>query len=393
MFFARLIVVALVLSGHAALFIYVVNRLHSLAFHRGALKLMDLCWSAFGLAVPCFMAIRLLQASISPQPLLPTGPWGQVALVYVAICIFCAISALFHRVHYVYTHGSSAWVMSNHTSVVDLGKQIPEPLAGTSFTAALAALPGNEIYELSVHRKQLRLDALPPALEGVTITHLSDLHMTGQLTQPFYDAIVDQANALESDFMAITGDIVEKRECLPWIAQTLGRLQAPHGVFYVVGNHELRIRDIGLVRNTLAAAGLQGVGDRWTKLELHGYPVVIAGNELPWFRPAADMSDCPVTFEGKRPLRILLSHSPDQLGWAVERDFDLMLAGHTHGGQVRLPVLGPLLAPSWHGIRHASGVFHAAPTLMHVSRGLAGTRPLRLNCRPELAQLTLCSGS
>jgi uncharacterized protein len=63
-----------------------------------------------------------------------------------------------------------------------------------------------------------------------------------------------------------------------------------------------------------------------------------------------------------------------------------MLAGHTHGGQIRLPVVGPVFSPSRFGVRYASGTFFRAPTLMHVSRGLSGTRPLRFNCRPELAQ-------
>ncbi len=118
-----------------------------------------------------------------------------------------------------------------------------------------------------------------------------------------------------------------------------------------------------------------------------GSPVVLAGNELPWFKPAADLGQCPPTVNGKRPLRVVLSHSPDQLGWARTHDCDLMLAGHTHGGQIRLPGIGPILSPSLHGSRHASGTFYYEPTVLHVSRGIAGTRPLRLNCPPEVAHL------
>ncbi|MEM8680586.1 MAG: metallophosphoesterase, partial [Planctomycetota bacterium] len=390
-FFAHLIAIVAVLFGHTALFIYVVNRLHSTALPRRLLKLLDFCWSAFGLFVPCAIAVRWLQVAVAPQPLLPGGVWGTLAWAYVGISIFCGISAVFHRIQYVLAERRSGLVLTNHTAVIDLEQQTDDPLAGSRWTQWLASLPGNEVFELSVHEKQLGIRNLPQALEGLTITHLSDLHMTGQLRRPFYDAVVAQANALGSDLIAITGDIVEKRDCLPWIDETLGQLNARHGVFYVVGNHELRIRDIDLVRRTMAAAGLQSVGDRWISLEIRNHPIVIAGNELPWFRPAADMRACPSEIAGQRPFRILLSHSPDQLDWAVEREFDLMLAGHTHGGQVRLPLLGPLLAPSWNGVSHASGVFRVEPTLMHVSRGLAGTRPLRLNCRPELAQLTLRS--
>ncbi len=66
-----------------------------------------------------------------------------------------------------------------------------------------------------------------------------------------------------------------------------------------------------------------------------------------------------------------------------------MLAGHTHGGQIRFPRIGPILAPSRYGVRFASGVFHLPPMVMHVSRGLSGLQPLRFNCPPELARLVL----
>jgi predicted MPP superfamily phosphohydrolase len=87
--------------------------------------------------------------------------------------------------------------------------------------------------------------------------------------------------------------------------------------------------------------------------------------------------------------RIAVAHSPDQYPWAQNYDFDLMLAGHTHGGQIRFPVIGPVLSPSRFGVKYAAGTFYEAPTLMHVSRGIAGTRPLRFNCPPELSKLVL----
>ena len=75
--------------------------------------------------------------------------------------------------------------------------------------------------------------------------------------------------------------------------------------------------------------------------------------------------------------------------WAKSHGFDLMLAGHNHGGQIRLPVFGALIAPSRYGFRYAAGLYLEPPTLLHVSRGLAGIHPIRLNCSPELALLIL----
>ena len=97
-------------------------------------------------------------------------------------------------------------------------------------------------------------------------------------------------------------------------------------------------------------------------------------------------------YEENPVLRILLSHSPDQLAWAREQGFQLMLAGHNHGGQIRLPMIGPIVTPSLHGVKYASGVFDESPTVMHVSRGISGDQPLRWNCPPELTRVVLkCS--
>ena len=91
--------------------------------------------------------------------------------------------------------------------------------------------------------------------------------------------------------------------------------------------------------------------------------------------------------------RFLLSHTPDNLSSARRDRVDLMLAGHTHGGQVRLPWIGPVYAPSRHGVKYASGTFWCDPTLLYVTRGIAGRHPWRWNCPPEVTQLTLRSGA
>jgi predicted MPP superfamily phosphohydrolase len=120
-------------------------------------------------------------------------------------------------------------------------------------------------------------------------------------------------------------------------------------------------------------------------------PLVLAGNEVPWYRPAADLRDSPAHDASGLPLRIVLAHSPDQFDWASANDVDLMLAGHLHGGQVRLPLLGAITSPSLHGVRYASGTFRSGNTVLHVSRGVSSLSPLRWNCPPEIALLTLRS--
>jgi predicted MPP superfamily phosphohydrolase len=200
-----------------------------------------------------------------------------------------------------------------------------------------------------------------------------------------------QAADLESDLIAITGDIADRRACLEWLPETLATLEARWGKFFVLGNHDLRFGDPGAVRRAMEAAGFVDLGGRSCELLVGGALVRLAGNELPWIRSAADVSHWPSEAEADRPPRILLAHTPDQLAWARRRDFDLMLAGHMHGGQIRLPWIGPIVSPSYRGTRYASGTFYEPPTLMHVSRGIASLQTVRWNCPPELTRLVLRS--
>jgi predicted MPP superfamily phosphohydrolase len=208
----------------------------------------------------------------------------------------------------------------------------------------------------------------------------------------YFHEVVRQANELEPDLIALTGDLVDHAPYIDWLPETVGRLRAKAGVFFIFGNHDLRTRDLERLRRTLTDLGLVDLGGKWQQVPFRGESLLLAGNELPWIAPAADMRACvagAVGMEHDRPFRILLSHSPDQLGWAQRWDFDLVLCGHTHGGQFCLPWIGPLLTPSWHGVHYASGTFAAGRTVMQVSRGVSGELPLRWNCPPELSKILL----
>ncbi len=217
--------------------------------------------------------------------------------------------------------------------------------------------------------------------------------MSGFGNSSYWDAyLLISDNEEKPDIVTITGDLFDNQECVEWGAAVLGKLHARYGVYFILGNHDQRL-DSDSVRCELAENGLIGLGGRWTTLELDEGRVVLAGNELPWFVPAADMENCDEKVGPDGLLRILLSHAPDQIEWARRFDFDLMLAGHTHGGQIRLPWLGAVVAPSRLGAQFASGTFHLPPTVLHVSRGVSSLTPLRWNCPPELAILVLRSES
>jgi predicted MPP superfamily phosphohydrolase len=251
----------------------------------------------------------------------------------------------------------------------------------------VALLPGNEQFTIDVSTKTYVLPNLPSCWDGLTLVHLSDCHFHSGVTRAYFEAVCDQAAALNPDLMIFSGDLLDDQQRLEWLPQTLGRLRGKLGQFFVLGNHDWYL-DHASTRQEFVRLG-------WTSLSqnpvtiAHGAhpdstPLVLCGDETPWMGTHADLSITPAD-----AFRILISHTPDNIGWARKNDIRLMLAGHTHGGQIQLPILGPIYSPSRYGCRFASGVFWLEPTLMYVSRGISGKEPIRYNCRPEVTRLVL----
>jgi len=387
--------------GHFSLAVWLFNRLHAFALPRLAIKISEkVLLLAAALLVVAFGVSWLATGHLPIQ--------HRVLLSYAIVCWFAAAATLPLWLIPKLLERPADALAANDTRVVDVAKRLGfPPVHGAEFRL-WSRFPGNQMLLLAVQEKTLRLPNLPRELTGLRIAHLSDLHITGHVGREFYDVIVDETNALAPDLVVITGDILEKAACLPWIAQTLGRVTARQGKFFILGNHEKRLPDVAPLRAALRDCGFTDLGSRCELASINGVQVLWAGNELPWFGTAPDLNAAVQNSEfriqnsefERRPsapspkprapvLRILLSHSPDQLPWAKANDFDLMLAGHNHGGQIRLPYLGALIAPSCYGYRYAGGLYFEPPTLLHVSRGLGGIHPIRLNCPPELALLIL----
>jgi len=384
---------AFAVIGHAGLGAGAVCRIHALRGPRLLLKIISHtieAWVVLGFLAGVWW--WLATGHVALREGLLAGRWPILAAYLMA----CGLYGVYLTLHWVWRRcyfTPTERLRENHTRMVDVAERAGEHPLGDWLARLLIHVPGNQVFDISVTEKTLALPRLPPALEGLTIAHLSDLHIMGHITRPFYEVVVEETNALAADVVVITGDIVESRREREWVPQLLARLNRKEAVFFVLGNHDKKLRDHDTTRRMLVGAGLTDLGSRCDELPLRGHPVVIAGNEQPWLGKLPDMNEFPVEEPGPgRRFRLLLSHSPDQIRWAQRHDFDLMLAGHTHGGQIQLPLIGPVLAPSRYGVKYASGTFYESPTLMHVSRGLGGMRPIRLNCPPELAKLTLRRG-
>lgn len=374
--------------GHLCLMVAVINRIHSFAIPRWLLECIDLAW--YFLAVLPFVLILRAFSLDAFRSWSSFTNHGFLAYYLLVSCLFL-VYAIVTRPRVLTTLATTPCIRSQRSEVLDLSQE-PTLFRNCRPLARLAAsLPTNQVFRIEVTQKELVLERLPPVLDGLTITHLSDLHLTGQLPPIFYRRIAERTNELGADLIAITGDIVEKLSCLDWLEETLGILRAPLGIYFVLGNHELRIRNTPRVRAALQGLGWIDLGGTTHTISHREGSLFLGGNELPWHAPPAEIPSNSNDYSLQNSVRILLSHSPDQWPWALERKIDLMLAGHTHGGQIRLPVVGPIFSPSRYGVEYCAGIFHKPPMLLHVTRGLSGTRPLRFRCAPEIARLTLRS--
>jgi predicted MPP superfamily phosphohydrolase len=360
--------------GHVILWTALVNRIHGLGIARCIVESLTLVCGALAVAIPAAIVWSLWT---------PAG-WQLSILgaVYLALCALLVVWSAFVRWRWQSGSAPQCSLLENHTQVLDLRSTHGENLLAAGVVRLLGSLPGNEVLRIHVQEKELAVPQLPAALDGLRIAHLSDFHMSGRFSAEYYAAIVERVNQSRPDLVAITGDIVERAEWIDRSGIILGRLRAAGGVYFVLGNHDGKTDD-ARIRQVLVSAGQVDVGGRSMEITLRGEAVLIAGNELPWFPMHEQIGESPAA------LRLLLAHGPDQFGWAQRHGFQLMLAGHNHGGQICLPLLGAVVSPSITGTRYAGGIFREGNTLLHVSRGAASLSPLRWNCPPELALLTL----
>lgn len=377
----------LALLGHALVWSGVVNRLHGWAGPHWFVKLLTyLCFAAL-VAIPLVVAGTWAATERGDFRLFATD---SVTGVYAWACAGLGALSLVVKPWVERLRYNRSVLVDWQAERVDVAKALGgKPLQGR-WARLLGCYPGNEATTLSIDRKRLVLPRLPAALQGLTVVHLSDLHMTGQLGAEYFYHLADKVNSLRPDVIAITGDIIENTACWPWLAPSLGRLCAPLGVYFVLGNHDAYI-DADHTRRVLTEAGLICLSGRWARVEWNGVPVLLGGNEAPWMRPTPPLEGLPPRSDSP-DFRLVLCHTPDQFAWCCRAEVDLALAGHTHGGQVQLPILGVILSPSLFGARYACGVFRRGDTVLHVTRGVAGATPLRWRCPPEAALLELVRG-
>jgi uncharacterized protein len=200
-------------------------------------------------------------------------------------------------------------------------------------------------------------------------------------------AAVEAVNQLRPDAVMLTGDYVSRDAALAEpCAQALGALQAPAGVYAVLGNHD-HWTDAGEVERALAAQSLTVLRNDAVPIERGGARLWIAGVDDVRQR-RADL-DRALRLVPADQAAILLAHEPDYADLAAQHPIDLQLSGHSHGGQVRLPILGAPFLP-YLGRKYPRGLYRLGALQLYTNRGLGVVAPpVRFNCPPEITLLTL----
>jgi predicted MPP superfamily phosphohydrolase len=257
-------------------------------------------------------------------------------------------------------------------------------LAVCAAGAATGAAVYGYAYErrrLEVTRVSLPVSGLPRGLDGLRVGFLTDIHHGLFVPQEEVARAAAMLAAERPDLIVLGGDYVnwQDRAYVDSCAETLGTLEAPHGVFAVLGNHD----DERTTHAAFERRGIAVLADERTSLVIKGETLEVAGLRY-WTRRVTDI--IAVVGETTAPL-LLLAHDPRRLIEAAKLNVPALLSGHTHGGQVVLPVIGAIAARKFPVV---SGVGHLENTSIFVSRGV-GTIviPYRLNCPPEVAVVTL----
>ena len=255
---------------------------------------------------------------------------------------------------------------------------------------------GNTALELNTYT--ISSSKLPQSFDGYRIAHVSDLHNAemgkenGKLLTMLRDA--------DPDMIAITGDLIDSRNTDIEVALQFVREAvkiAP--CYYVTGNHEARVNEYGELKAGMEAAGVTVLEDVKTKISMEGETITLIGVNDPSYQTDYLFGDSETVMNTKLEelhsekdgFTLLLSHRPELFDTYVDQDVDLVLSGHAHGGQFRLPFIGGLVAPN-QGLfpEYDAGIYTEGNTNMLVSRGVGNSiLPFRINNRPEVILIEL----
>lgn len=299
--------------------------------------------------------------------------------VTVTIGVYWIVDRAWQRSH----REPPAGVVSHEPEVIRLRK------AHIPFRSLQRLGLHNDLYDLELTRHTIRVPDLPPEFDGYRIAFLTDTHVTGFMRRAFYRECVARVGSESVDLVLLGGDFVTWERHIPLMARLLLEgLEARDGVFAVLGNHDYWADPDGIIA-AMTSRGVRFLVNRSVMIRRGGQAIDLVGiDEV--YRGSPDLAKSFDGVPGNRPC-VAVSHHPDIVEFLEGRRVDLLVAGHTHGGQIRFPFFGAVVVPSAHEALYAAGFHRKHDTLLYVSRGLGSVPPVRILCRPEIAFFTLRS--
>lgn len=248
----------------------------------------------------------------------------------------------------------------------------------------------------SVETIRLELPRLSPRFSGLRLAQISDIHMGGWMNAQRFRRVADLVMAEQPDVLVITGDFLIGHssaaisdQIVSDLTEGLSRLAATVPTFAVLGNHDYWT-DAETVRRILSASGIHDLTNCVFSLQRENEQLHLCGVDDIW---EGDVRlDKVLAQLDHNSAAILLAHEPDFADTsAATRRFDLQLSGHTHGGQVILPLLGPPILP-YLGRKYPVGLYRIGQMFQYTNRGVGMARlPVRINCPPEITLFVLDS--
>jgi hypothetical protein len=215
----NLLLLLLLTAGHTELAIVLVNRAHALPLRCGTLRHIR---HLHDVLIPVFPVVLLWFVGLRGPRLVDGGSWREVPLawlLYIAVCTAGVFSLIASSVRYL-SRRRPAQVLSNHSRVVDVAAELGHRPLGAGPFRWLTPVPGNEIFEIELGTKEIRLPRLPPVWDGLSILHLSDWHFIDTIDRPFFERASQLAAELRADLIVFTGDLLDRQALAEWIAPT-----------------------------------------------------------------------------------------------------------------------------------------------------------------------------
>ena len=374
--------------GHAMIWVRAINWMHGIRSQKAWTDLVRLGLHTILSGVPLAWLIYLF---LGNTPVFPWQSWpvplNWLAWTYLAVTATMGL-VLFPWLWFSYLQRKPPGALvKSESQVHEVGRALGQLPRGKGRRAWMAHLPFNQAYEVEFTEKELVLPRLPAAWDGLRILHISDLHFWGRPARNYFERVFHLCSSRPCDVLALTGDLVDSDQHYDWL-RLLKMLKPTEFTLAIRGNHDARY-DYRKINDVLHEMGYHVLGGKSQIIPLRGEPLLVAGNEMPWLESLPELS----AHEAFTGFRLALIHSPDQFAWTVRERFDLALAGHNHGGQIRMPGFGSIFVPGKTGRRYDLGLHQQGTTLLHVSRGVSGGHPVRYFCRPEVTWLTLRTGN